>query len=234
MDSAAKEAASDNTAQLPSNSFRTVASFLLFVHLFALGFVVSSNWGPQSEPSQLRRDVRGKLWPLTAYMQILHMDSGYNFYGTYGGVLDVDHILFAELSSESPDVPPEEVRLPEAGMRPGLRRRRYQRLNLAVASQVENQAVESLFPRAAADYLLWKTGESEAILRYRSLLLQPPADVGSSDMVAANPYDEAKFRTVYEARAWLDDGKVQLLKTTLAEPTGPAAPPSFNAPPSTP
>ncbi len=216
--------------QLPSGSFRTVASFLIFVHLFALGVVVSSNWGPQSEPSQLRRDVRGKLWPLTAYMQLLHMDTGYNFYYTYGDVLDVDHLLFADLSEAQSDEARGQIRLPEKGLWPGLRRRRFLRLNLAVASQVENQAVESLFPTAAADYLLDRYGAEQALLRYQALLLQRPEDVGSSDPAAADPYDPGKLRTVYEARAWLDNGEVQLLKTTIVEGQDDNTAPAVSAP----
>jgi len=221
---------------LPGATFRSIASFLLFVHLFALAVVISSNWGPQSEPSQIRRDVRGKLWPLTAYTQILHMDSGYNFYYTYGGVLDVDHVLTSNLSpSGDPSADGETVQLPETGLWPALRRRRLLRLNLAVASQLDNDAAESLFPRAAGAHLLAKSDATETMIRYHGILLQRPQDVGDSDPVVADPLAPAKFRTIYEAQVWLDDnGKVQLLKSTLPEGGAQQAGPAVSAPPSGP
>ncbi len=203
---------------IASQGLRTLVSFLLFVHLFAVAVAIASS---NYRASGLVRQLRLRF--LTPYLQTLNMDMAYNFHLTHADELDVDHFFEMEIESDGGDK--KTVTLPEAGIRPAERRRRYQQLAFETAALVGNDVGESVLPRAVAARLLVENGGTRGTIRCRAHHLQEPQDVTSSDATRSDPFSSRYYRTAYEAKAFNVGGQVQVLKSEASAESAPAAVP---------
>ena len=206
----------ESPAELPAN-VRTIISLVLFVHLFAVVLAIATNFGPLSE---LRGGLRVNF--LMRYLQLLNMDSAYNFHYMYGDPLDFDQMIEVELGGgESEEA--RTVQLPESGLGNGLRRRRYEQLAQSVAEQAGNEDTEHILPGAIATHLMSEYDTSELNFRCRTHFGQSSEDAGALDPAQADPFDERYYQTMYEARIWLDDvGELQFLKSETSQSAAPA------------
>lgn len=210
MDPARRRPAQGDPSPVLSQEVRSVLSFLIFLHLFALGIAITGSNAGLASP--LQRRLHESLAPMRFYLQMLHMDLAYNYHLTHAEMLDIDHRL--EVDLQLPDGATETVVLPDDSTWPRTRRRRYQTLGLTVASQIGNAQMESVLPRAVAGALMAQTGAEQATIRCRGHFLLSADDVGSVDPARSDPWNEQLLRTLYEARVLLTDGEVSIVKTS--------------------
>ena len=210
-------------AALPGQMTRTVVSFLLFVHFFALAVAVASNWSPSPLALRLRR-----VPLLLQYLQFLDMDQSYiGLFNLHDG-LPEDTDAVVEIDLKFRDGTEEHAIYPPAGLWPRQRRQHYARLAETAADLSENQDLQSIVPQAIAAHLAEKANaEGKKIrsgdIRVRRLLLQPIEAVESSLPNERDPRSETYFRKLYEAHVLLAGGRVQLLKVEEARYVAPAA-----------
>jgi len=206
---------------MPSSSVRTTVSFLLFLHLFALFVAVASNFRPVSA---LRRNLRRAPF-IPGYLQLLHMDLGYNYQLTYASEEDTDHFVEIQLNWQGKTDPGgQKLLLPEPSIVCPMRRNRYQNLTQTMASLIGQDSVESELPAAIAQGLLRENGISEGRHRFRLRrhFLLRVEDVKSLAESERDPYNPRRYGTAYEADVKLIHGKVFLVKAAKAGETAPA------------
>ena len=219
--------ASAQPAGMPGEIVRTVVNFLLFLHFFALGVAVFSNWSP----SPLARGLR-KTPGVLPYLQALDMDLSYiGLYNLHDGMPE-DTDAFVELDLKFKDGSDEHLVYPDSKLWPRERRRHFARLAEVAgdlsAGQEANQDLQSIVPQAIAAHAI---AEAQArgkkfrsgTIRIRRLLLQPMEAIESSLPAERDPYSDTYFRKLYEARIVFAGGKVQLLKVEEARDVAPAA-----------
>lgn len=237
------------SASLPDPLVRTVVSLFLVFHLFALGVAALSSSGNDQATSPLMLGLRQiPAW----YLQLLDMDLNYKFYLTYGEIFDVDQQL--QIDMTLPDGSTKQVVIPEENIWPHARELRYQMLAAGVAGAVGNDAIEPLLPQALAGAVMAPVQSPRATFRCRGHFVLNMDDARSPDLTLSDPYNERRYRTLYEAQVVrTDEGQVSLVKTsdddaifgggatnapaTTAPPpsaTAPAAPVPGTAPRSTP
>ena len=206
----------------PSESVRSLVSFLIFVHLFALVIAVFSNEAP------LQLEVAlGRLPVLQQYRQVLGMDLPYTFYFTRGndpgGELDIDYKLTATVKGA--DGATESIELPNADMWPHQRFHRYQQLAKQLAMYAAEDAPEprylELLTQAVAGGLLRAYDAQSVEIRCRGELTPPVMEEYQPEQDTRD-----KFKDAYDVRAFLADGQVELLKKEPARDTAP--PPNRN------
>ena len=204
-----RDPASPNSPALPSQNVRTLLSFLLFLHLFALAVAVTSN----DQPSQLELGLR-KTPLVRPYLQLLSMDLAYTYNLTFGvgDNLVNDAELWIQVQLNTPSGP-QEVILPVTGRQPRQRFRRAESLVRTAASLIGQTDRESILPAAIAASLVHRYGATGGSLRIvrRELPL-------NAFMTA--PRTE---RTMYEARMIVAGGQVELFKSEAASESAPAA-----------
>lgn len=193
----------------PSQGLKTALSFLLFLHLFALAVAVTSN----ESASQLEIGLR-KTPLVVPYLQTLLMDLSYSFNLTFGpsdtDVSDAESWIEADLTTPTG---PQTIVLPETGLEPRQRLRRYESLARTAAAQVGNQNSESLLPAAIARGLVGRTGATGGSIRIVR---------GSLPNDAFTPYTPTR-RNLYDARILVAAGRVELFKSDAASESAPAA-----------
>lgn len=208
---------------LPGQITRTVVSFLLFLHFFALAVAVLSNWSPSPLSLGLR-----KVPCLRAYLQFLDLDQSYiGLFNLHDG-LPEDTDAFVEVDLKFKDGTDEHVVVPDSNIWPRQRRQHYARVAETAADLSENEDLQSVVPQAVAAYLVRKAeAEGKKVrsgdVRVRRLLLQPMEAVASSLPAERDPYSDTYYRKLYEARVLLAGGQVQLLKVEEARDVAPAA-----------
>lgn len=205
-----------------SAGLQTTASFLLFLHLFALFVAVASNARPVSA---LRRDLRRTPF-VTQYLQLLNMDLGYNYQLTYATELDTDHFVEIELNWDgrsSSDA--DTLKLPDKLIRFPLRRTRYHNLTRTMAILIEEETMESELPAAIARGMLHEQGIDAGRHRFRCRrhFLLTMADARSVDPQDRDPYLPRRYGTAYEADIKIDGDDLILVKVAGAAETAPAA-----------
>ncbi len=201
----------------PSEGVRSLVSFLIFVHLFALVIGVFSN----EAPSQLEVAL-ARLPGLRQYRQVLGMDLPYSFYFTrgneLGGELDIDYTLSATIKGA--DGTSETVELPNAAMWPHQRFHRYQALAKQLATFAGENSPEpqnlELVAQAIAGGLLRAYDAQAVEIRCRGELTPPVMEEYRPEQDTRD-----KFRDAYDVRAFLADGQVELLKKEPARDTAP-------------
>jgi hypothetical protein len=205
-----REHSSPSSPVHPSQNVRTLLSFLLFLHLFALAVAVTSS---NDRSSQLELGLR-KTPLLRPYLQTLFMDLPYTYHLTSGisdfQVNDAEMWIEVELNTR----PGEPVRIPPAdGLEPRQRFNRAESLVRTTASLVGQPDRESVLPAAIAASLLHRHGATGGTIRImrRNLPLEAFTAIPSTQ------------RTMYEARILLVGGQVELLKTEAASESAPAA-----------
>jgi hypothetical protein len=198
----------------PSELTRTVVSFLVFIHLFALVVGITSN----EVPSQLESEL-GQLKGLRQYRQALGMDLPYTYYFTRGndpgGELDIDYTI--EATIKRADGSTETVKFPDAEMSPHQRFHRYQKLATRLAEFAADDAEPLNFlAQSIAGGLLRSHDAKSLDLRCRGQLT-PPAMADFQPDAKRDP----GVRDAYDAHAFLSGDKVELLKKESARDTAP-------------
>lgn len=202
----------------PSVEVRTIVSFLIFLHLFALAAALVATPGMSSELEQRVAN----LPVLRQYRQALDMNLPYTYHLTFGGEdLDFDHQL--EVDLELADGQHKVVVIPADGIWPRSRMQRYQMLAFNTAVGVGQDGIETLLPQGIASGLLEQYGATRANFRCR---LHAP--LGRDRILAkADPQAADTWRTVYEATIWKSaDGQIRLLKQEAASDSAPGAAPT--------
>ncbi|MBS0208568.1 MAG: hypothetical protein JSS27_06390 [Planctomycetes bacterium] len=198
---------------------RTVASLLLFLHLFCIVVGMTSNQVASLLEDGLRRQVPG----LRAYLQTLLLDFSYAFTYTYtpSDAPDADTQCWVDFELTMPDGSTRNEVVPPENIRSRLRSRRYERLafqsvNWAFA---QHQVLESAFPRTLARALVNETGATGGKLSVRWRQRGP---IGNDPFVPPAP----QVRTAYEARILVDPdnrSQVDLFKIESAAEVAPKA-----------
>ncbi len=204
---------------LPTAQVRTLASFVLFVHLFMVACGIASRAATSNAAANLRR-VPG----LGPYLQFLYMNLSYQYQLTYAEAPDFDHWLDLELRTPNGDV--QRVTLPEPGMQPGQRRRHFQHLAREVSRLAEDPDLAGLLPRSIAARICLETGATSGTIRCRE------PDIAKLDRELSNSPPRAKsveefraeyYRDGYEARIVMAGGQVQVVRVEAAGESAPAA-----------
>lgn len=190
---------------------RTLLSFLLFLHLFALAVGVTSN----DAASQLETGLR-KTPLVVPYLQTLLMDLSYSFNLTFGpsdtDASDAESWIEIDLTTPGG---PKRLQLPPPGIEPRQRQRHYESLVRTAAAQMANPNRESVLPAAIARSLVRQYGATGGTIRIvRNTLPDEPF----------RPFTPAQ-RTLYEARILVAAGQVELFKTEAASESAPVAKP---------
>jgi hypothetical protein len=232
--------AEDLSHQLPSQSVRTVATLVLFVHLFAVAAAMISN--PQDMMrSQLLSKLGGVPF-LAAYTRLLWMAGAYDFYYTYYhvapdspdflAVRGAEHEFEVELTYA--DGRSETVRIPEVGKKPHLRFERERNLVDGATFTIGQQGAESFVPAGIAQHMLLNTNAQTVNVRLvRWTPLTMPL-VRSTDPRERDPHDARYRKVVYTGIAQMRNGKPSFQKLETVEqsaPTTSAPAPSTAAPP---
>ncbi|NIL99316.1 MAG: hypothetical protein GTO53_14590 [Planctomycetales bacterium] len=194
------DAAGAGQVKLPSSGLRSVLTLLLLLHLFALFVAVVSNFGARSGLRLQLREVPG----VRPYLQLLNMDTAWNYHLVFGTREDRDFHCEVVLqpggrssAAESGGGDRSEViPLMPADVWPGSRGRRYLMLAYNTAANAGSDQVESVLPAALASGMLRQRGVSEGTHLFRCLGLEP----ASRDAAASQrPQREPLPRVVYEA-----------------------------------
>jgi len=219
-DPTADPTARSSTA-VPPEGLRTLLSFLLFLHLFALSVAVAANARPVSRLRNALLQIPG----IRSYLDLLNMDLAYNFHLTHATELDTDHFVEIELDWHGQSDPTaRRLTLPEPGMRPGMRARRFRNLARVMATVVGEDDVESLLPYAVARGLLASHGIEQGHHRFRCrrhFLLQMD-DVRSIDPAIHDPFQPNRYGTAYQADLIVSRGALSMIKAAAAAETAPA------------
>jgi len=213
--------------QWPSQGVRTVASLLLFVHLFALAIAITSRattvnteFGPAgSELLARMRDVP----VLMQYLQLLELDESYNNAWTQGGPLDSGHTIEVDLEFADPGADALTIRIPEDRLWPPMRNGRHRSLALTATALVGSDERENILPQAIAEKLIVEHGATGGTIRLRRHFPQSPTEAASLDEAVSDPLNDRYYETVYEARILVSDGDVSLLKSESPGTSAPAA-----------
>ncbi len=226
--SVASDAHSADHLGLPSQGIRTAVSFLIFLHLFALGVAMMSG-EPSSDLEKQLRTVPG----VVPYTQLLMMDLSYRFAMTQGPGFSVrpdgrsipaaaaenDHWFEADLQTESGTV--NVVLPPESGLFPPQRFARYQVLAAyatVLAAGAETDSSSGLLFTEIAKRLLREHKATGGKIRVCWRKPNPEPYQATMERVVAIEYD------ILAA----SDGSISLLR---AEAAGEAAPTAKQASP---
>lgn len=201
-----------------STGVRTTISLLLFIHFFFILAAVAASFAPVSP---LRAEFGRRFF--RAYPETLYQDLAYNFHLTYAELDDTDHALVLDLPATEGQAEAVQVVLPEPGLQPGIRRRRYQMLAYYLTQSSENDEIGALLPRAVGSRVMNERGVEQVTLRARAHLLQDIEDVTSDDPSRNDPRAERYLRDQYQARVWRDAGEVQLYRIEERGDTAPVA-----------
>ncbi len=185
--------------QLPSAELRNGLTLLLILHLFALFVAVVSNFGARSGLRLQLREVPG----VRTYLQLLNMDTAYNYHFVFGTREDRDYQCEVMVrppprsatSQAGGPLQEESLRLIPADLWPGSRRRRYLMLSHHMAANVGDDQLESLLPATLASGLLRQRGVTEGTHLLRLIGLAP----ASRDNADTRRPEEWGPVVVYEA-----------------------------------
>jgi hypothetical protein len=159
-----------------SQNAKTAISFLLFVHLFAVGVAILSNTSPLPEPREraqpdLKRQFR-QVPGLVPYLQLLNMDFGYmggdryqngDFQLTQNTFWDLAYRI--ELTLKLADGTEQQVVIPNESLQPRLRRLHYQMLATRAARMEGYDGPDAQIPLAVATHYVRQFGATGGTLR---------------------------------------------------------------------
>jgi hypothetical protein len=200
-----------------ASALYSAISLALFIHLFCVAVVLSSNFR--------RSTLQARLVSVFApYTQLLHFDPDFTpYYFTLGRASDDDTWLAIDLYADAnlpvSDQPlVKSVRLHDGTSAwLGGRRRAMQLAQMVAANaepEMENDDITSAIARPVGAWLIRQTGNGRAVVRCVRRMSQP-YDLASLNpgFPAENPQDAAYDSTLYEADVWIDeDGQVQVQK----------------------
>ena len=207
--------------EMPADWVRTLVSFVIFLHLFALAVAVLSNWNPSDLALRLRRVPLVK-----PYIEYLGFDQSYvPLYGfTFGMEEDTDSTI--EVTLKFKDGSENTWTLPDAGLWPRQRRRHDARLveTAADVTGEDYRDYQSIVPQAiAAHFVARHPTATGGVIRCLRQVQQPMEAIDSSDPAERDPHDKRWSRQLYEARILVSRGGVKLIKSESAAEVAPAA-----------
>ena len=199
-----------------NSTARSVASLVLFIHLFCLAVALTANQAPSPLQERL-------LFVFRPYTQLLNFD--------------VSFIRF-DLTQETADDADQRIEyLPEGkaatdtnawmllsdGIRGGDRQHRYQRLATLMSffGAREDDSTTAVLASAVSTHLYQQRGAPIDQIRVRRHLLQTPEQAGGVDASQRNPSSPAFFQEVYRAQVIEGGAAVQKV-----EERGQVAPPT--------
>ncbi|REJ66742.1 MAG: hypothetical protein DWQ31_13575 [Planctomycetota bacterium] len=186
---------------MPSDGLRTLISFLLFLHLFALSVAVLSRTGTVSGFRSALRTRTG----VSHYLNLLGMDLGYDFHLTRNMPDDFDHVVDLVLDAPTGFRGEQEVieqqqletiELMPEDVWPGARKRRYLSLGLSVAANASNDEIASEIPKALVTGLLAQHGRTDGKHYFRCRTIRPR---NWGDEANTDPHDPRYYFNDYMA-----------------------------------
>lgn len=193
-----------------SSEARSIASLLIFIHLFALLVAVTT----YTRPSELQLRLHDLFSP---YLRTLHLTAypvNYPFaryHLTHALPTDVDYNVQVDLKGA--DGQTETVSVPAAGLQPLIRHRRYQALANAagtLADEESNEDYSGILPRAIAGAILKSQGATQGQVRCRAHYLPELEAMAEVDAGRREALDN--YSNTYEAQVFISGNSVELLK----------------------
>ena len=198
-----------------SPEVRTWVSLVLFAHLFAIVVAVTTYTRPSSVQDQLHALFAPYLRALhLAVLPVTYPFARYHL--THASPSDVDFSCEVDVKNQDGSV--EKITIPESGLQPRVRYRRYQAMTNAMGSLAEgedNEELGSILPRAIAGSILKQHDASQGTIRCRAHYLPAIEAMGGIESGRRAPLEN--YRDVYEAQVFVTAGGIELLKksTTL-------------------
>lgn len=226
----------DPPAGALSDTARTTISFLLFVHLFALGVAILSNTSPLPEPNEpalpdLKRQLR-QVPGLVPYLQLLDMDFGYtggdryqsaDYHLTHNTPWDLAYRI--ELTLKLADGAEQQVVIPNASLQPGLRRLHYQMLATRMARLEGYDGPDAQIPLAVATHYVRRFGATGGRLRLVAEYQRTMEELSGLSTRSGQELPPLETRVAFDFYVLVQGDKVSLLR---AESTSDAAAPDSN------
>jgi len=208
------EPQSPRTAPTWDANVRSWVSLLLFIHLFAIGVAVTT----YTRPSVLQERLHQFF---AVYLRNLHMTAypySYpfaRFHLTHAMPGDVDFACEIEVTgpAASDGTKSQTVVVPEAGLQPGIRFRRYQALANATGTLAGGEASDEyngILPKAIAGAILQQRDAKQALFRCRAHYL--PEMESMEEVDAGRRGALERYATTYEAQVFITPAGVELLK----------------------
>ncbi len=219
---------SQPAARTISDAARTTISFLLFVHLFALGVAILSNTSPLPEPGEaalpdLKRQLR-QVPGIVPYLLALNMDYGYiggdryqgaDYHLTHYTPWDLPYRI--ELTLNLPDGGGETtVVIPNETLQPRLRRLRYQMLASRTARLEGYDGPDVQIPYAVATHYVNLYKATGGRLRCLAEFERPMLDLNNVNPAVAQELPALPTNTVLDLYVLVANGKVSLLNAESA------------------
>ncbi len=180
------------TSNQPPEGLRTFITFLIFVHLFALGVAVVSRTGTRSGFERNLFERTGASF----YLHTLGMDLGYDFALTRRMGDDSDHVCdivleaprgFRGTDEEITDLGLESIPLMPEGIWSNARRRRYLMLALRVFMNAADDDISSRIPQELVDGMLAQANVEGGKHQFRCRTLRPRHWEGEINLAPRDP-----------------------------------------------
>jgi hypothetical protein len=206
-----------------SNEARTVASLLLFVHLFAAAIAAAA----YTQPSFLQQRLHDLCEPYLRNLHLTALPVSYPFaryHLTHALPSDVDftcEVRFAGADGQ------QTVVIPPAGLLPPVRYARYQRLANAagtLASSEQGEDAAAILLKAIGGSVLKRSGVEQGTLRVQAHYLPELEDMPSVDAGRTAPLEN--YANVYEADVLVSNGQVDILKKAETLEVAPSSRPN--------
>jgi hypothetical protein len=218
-----------------TNTLRSVISLVLFIHLFCVAVVLSSNFR--------RSRLQARLVSLFApYTQLLHLDPDFTpYYFTLGRASDDDTWLAIDLyadANQPVNAQPlvKSVKLHDStSVWLGNRRRCLQLAQMLAASadpENENDDITSEIAKPVGTWLIRQTNNGRAVVRCVRRMSQPyDLSTLNTGFPADRPTDTAYDQALYEADVWIDEDGIPQVQKRVSRAE--AAPRQTTTPPAT-
>jgi len=210
----------DGDAGMPSQGVRTVVSFLLFLHFFAVAIGIASSWSP----SPLTEAVR-KVPTVAPYLELLWLDTSYFPLHrlTQGNLEDTDDLVEIEIQAAGGSK--TRATFPSDDIWPNQRYRRYARFAEHLAGLADIDSLASLLPQDVAVHFAGDADPKKVkgTLRCRRHKMLDLSDATSSDRTVRDPYSERLYEDVYRADVRQFRGQIQVRKIEAKGENAPAA-----------
>jgi hypothetical protein len=191
---------STSADEAESSPLRSLASLLIFIHLFCLAVAITANQAPSRLQERLLEIFR-------PYTQLLNFDVSFiRFDLTQETADDADHRIEYLLEGQDPATADNWVPL-TAGIKGSDRRLRYQRLAALtnVFGARGDDATCAVFASAIGVHLAQQRQQPIDQLRLRLHLLQSPDQLVSANLDERNPNSARFYQELYRARV-IDGG----------------------------
>lgn len=223
-----------------TDTARTAISFLLFVHLFAMGVAILSNTSPLPEPNEaalpdLKRQFR-QVPGLVPYLQLLDMDFGYiggdryqsaDYHLTHNTVWDLAYRI--ELTLKFANGSEQQVVIPNDSLQPGLRRLHYQMLATRMARLEGYDGPAAQLPKAVAIHYVRRFGATGGRLRCVAEYQRTMEELSGLNQRSGQELPPLESRVALDFYVVINRGNVELNKVESTRDA--AAPGSATASP---